>query len=154
MSDVLIGVAYFAATLVSSVILIRLRPEWVLSRGAAGEGELAGLTEAERKEYHNGIAPYRHSINVLADKMIRELSRRRLELREQTTDFAFVIGDAAPFIVFAPVVLLVGLPASICIRGAVNSVNTSARARSAIEAELAAAKKEIEELLRSDSNAH
>lgn len=141
---------YFVSVLVSSVILIRVRPEWMLETRSASDGSdpLVGLTEEERGDYRQ-MMNYQ-SLYPRLPKAIQELAKRR---RGDAADVKYQWGgdaDSCWAVALSPLYFVVGLPVSVCVRGAVNSVNNSERTRAAIEKELAAAKKEIDDLLRED----
>lgn len=153
MSFLLMCAAYFAAVLVSTVILIRLRPEWLLDKSVAPKDgdELDGLTSQEREDYRR-MCEYRNLYPAMP-KAVLELAKHRRGQPDTAVYRLVHDGGAVVAVLGSPLALLLGLPASICIRGAVNSVNTSERTRAAIEKELTAARKEIDDLLRGDAHA-
>ena len=145
--------AYLLAAMFATVVLIRVRPEWMLGKvdpaQRNGGDKLAGLTRAERRTYATW-EPY-STIYKEEKAAFEELSRRRMaDHGEAGVPTWATVDETWARAAFAPLLLLFALPVSICVRGAVKSVNTSERTRTAIEQELAAARKEIDDLLRKE----
>jgi hypothetical protein len=147
---------YFALMLVSTVLLIRLRPEWVLTRtiqSKAKEGWEEYLSPAEQKE----LARTREYsiLYVATQRVFREVAHYRAAKGPPETwrwEFHAHRGYGAVVVcAFSPLVLLLALPVSIAIRAATASVNKQESVRVSLERDLAAARKEIDELLRGGS---
>jgi len=150
MTGILWALTYFAAAVLSTVILIRLRPEWLLRLGTTVEtSELAGLTDREKTDYYSMV--HYKSLYESMPAAILELARlRRSEAK--ALKYEWEVGlDTIVTMVLSPFVLVLGIPTSIGIRGAVNSVNNKEKLRAAVEKELASAKIEIDDFLHPEA---
>jgi hypothetical protein len=151
MNGLLMGVVYFVAAVISTVILIRLRPEWLLRTApeVPKTGELGGLTDQEKVDYYR-MLEYK-SLYPSLPMLVLELARlRRGDIKALTYEWELGL-DTIVTMVLSPFVLVLGIPTSIGIRGAVNSVNSKEKLRAAVEKELAVAKNEIDEFLHPEA---
>ncbi len=158
---------YVALALACGVLLIRTRPEWLLAErekgvGPAVPGEptgfgdwvlpyLVGESERRRYSYANRF-PAMHSGD-------REALGVRAAYRKGGLDAKGMPAPPIPtwgglsdgflgsgMIVLSPLVVLVFLPFSIVIRATTRSVNEKIAARTALEAEMAKARAELDAL--------
>lgn len=149
MNWLLMALTYFTVAVAATVILIRMRPEWLLRPVTVVEnGELASLTLEEKRDYYR-MMEYKNLYPSLPALIIELTRLRRNEDKVVKYRWEFG-GDTIVIMALSPFLLVLGVPASIGIRGAVNSVNNTERLRVSVEKELASAKNEIDDFLRSE----
>lgn len=162
---------YFLAALISTALLIRLRPEWLLvandelkqeqedfwGKPVTPDGFVEHLTFGERFAWEHWT---RYAI---LHKNERERLRQDVEARvagamrpievqrpPAPPQWGALKRHTEPVLIFSPFVAALAYPVSAVIRASTRSVNNKTMARAELEKELANARKEVEELLRRD----
>ena len=149
MTILLYAVGYFVAALVSTAIIGRLRPEWLWSKGPAGVTDWRdGMTAQEKaawvrwSEYRTAYEEERYNLEAKV--------RQRMAAAEGAV--WGVAGDSMLVVAtLSPLVLLTLLPTSMVLRATHRSLNEKVATRAALEQDLAAARREVDALLRKDS---
>lgn len=150
MMIVVLAASYFVAALVSTALLIRLRPEWMLSSHVDGaEAEfLSWLTEDEKRNWREWN---RYNMLYADEKAdLKAAVKLRREKARASGPPPTYYGLAVPewLLIFTPILVVVGVPVSMVIRAATRSVNNQTKTRAELEKELAAARKEVDDLMQ------
>lgn len=148
MTILLYAAGYFAAALVSTAIIGRLRPEWLWSKGPKGVTNWRdGMTASEKNAWAHWS-----QYNMMYDEEKHQLEakvRQRMAAAEGAV--WGVAGDSMLVVAtLSPLVLLTLLPTSMVLRATHRSLNEKVATRAALEQELAAARREVDALLRKD----
>lgn len=139
---------YFVAALVVIAILGRLRPSWfwVTLPADKSDWRLALNVSDRIQAQYWGQWPSLHERDLAA-----------LKIKAEANIKAAGDGNHGPLrtgailrAIFAPVLLLTALPVDAVLNGTRRSLNEKITTRAALEAELAAARKEVDALLRKD----